>query len=667
MQTPNPTAVGGPEPRSELERLRALKRQALELASTHLDALDVFNLSRDLHPLGRLADGPLAVGGFASVVPDRQDGSARASLASTAACVRSLLVCRDVKPGHADYRELLATLVQRHQDGELSTYGLEHLNSFTIGQLLPVLREMVGSSPEAEVEKLVADGVGRLRGELDGDGVAIPMKGEPELENARALPHGYLTYWALVAVAAWDDVDESARSSLRWSETELYRQLALFQTGHDERSDAYQLGYNLLIQYRFNRFQLGESLVRLGLRSLFSAQLDRGIWEKRDPIFRYGDHGEAYCFSFELLSSLLHELRDEWWLLVPCEEHLERAMGWAARNALRQYGPPLWRSAHLVEEKTPESWATAEVYSFLQLYAAYLSWRIQSIIQQEFRSEPGRAPNPAAFDSLYQPEVRLPRGGGQVLLGDLLRDRLLEPLRLPGPSNTYSLVRNTDARGRARSGILFGPPGTGKTTYVRKVAEYLGWPLVVLDPSVFAQEGLPLIATVASRIFSMLVELEDTVVFFDEMEALMHTRSDAGGSFEQKFLTTSLLPKLQELADRATCLFFVATNHFDTIDPAAQRPGRFDFKLQIMPPSYDEKLRMARDCLGDEAFHTVEADLRRQPYRENIRLASRNEMLSLCEELRRRPQDAELILSHFRAELMDDDTFREEGASTSLV
>ena len=470
-----------------------------------------------------------------------------------------------------------------------------------------------------------------------------------------------------MAVAAWDDVDESARSSLRWSETELYRQLALFQTGHDERSDAYQLGYNLLIQYRFNRFRLGESLVRLGLRSLFSAQLDRGIWEKRDPIFRYGDHGEAYCFSFELLSSLLHELRDEWWLLVPCEEHLERAMGWAARNALRQYGPPLWRSAHLVEEKTPESWATAEVYSFLQLYAAYLSWRIQSIIQQEFRSEPGRAPNPAAFDSLYQPEVRLPRGGGQVLLGDLLRDRLLEPLRLPGASDTYSLVRNTDARGRARSGILFGPPGTGKTTYVRKVAEYLGWPLVVLDPSVFAQEGLPLIATVASRIFSMLVELEDTVVFFDEMEALMHTRSDAGGSFEQKFLTTSLLPKLQELADRATCLFFVATNHFDTIDPAAQRPGRFDFKLQIMPPSYDEKLRMARDCLGAEAFHTIEADLRRQPYRENIRLASRNEMLSLCEELRRRPQDAELILSHFRAELMDDDTFREEGASTSLV
>ncbi|MGB6161689.1 MAG: AAA family ATPase [Pseudonocardiaceae bacterium] len=158
------------------------------------------------------------------------------------------------------------------------------------------------------------------------------------------------------------------------------------------------------------------------------------------------------------------------------------------------------------------------------------------------------------------------------------------------------------------------------------MAEYLGWPLVV-----FAEEGLPLIATVASRVFAKLLELEDTVIFFDEMEALMHTRADVGVSFEQKFLTTSLLPKLQELADRAACLFFVATNHFETIDRATQRPGHFDFRLQIMPPSYEEKLRLARERLGPDAYRLLEADLRRQPYRENIRLASRNEMVSFVD------------------------------------
>jgi hypothetical protein len=653
----------------ELERLRGLKRQARDLASTHLEALDVFYLAADEQPLASLTRRRSTVAGFASVaLPQKQGrgGSARVSLASTAACVRSLLVCPEVKPGNADFTELVDNIAERHRSGDLSTYGLDHMNVFTLGQLLPALAEMASTSPEPALDGLTGDAVARLQAELANDGVAIPIKGDPDDDEPRVMPHGYLTYWALSALAAWDGHDgDVATPSLRWSETELYRQIALFQTGHDERSDAYQLGYNLLIQYRFNRSRLGNSLVELGLRTLFAAQLDRGVWEKRDPIFRYGDHGEAYCFSFELLSSLLRELRDDWSLLLPCEEHLTRAMEWAGRNAVRQHGPPLWHSAHLVEDKTPESWASAEVYSFLQLYASYLSWRIQSIVRAEFRSHPPREPDPAAFDGLYQPEVPL-ASGESVLLGDFLRDRLLEPLRVPGPAGGYSLVRIADPRAKARSGILFGPPGTGKTTYVQRVAEYLGWPLVVLDPSVFAEEGLPLIATVASKVFSKLLELEDTVIFFDEMEALMHTRTDAGGSFEQKFLTTSLLPKLQELADRTACVFFVATNHFETIDKAAQRPGRFDFKLQILPPSYDEKLRLARDRLGHEAYRLLETDLRRQPYRENIRLASRNEMVSLCDELRRRPEQAEEVLSHFRAELLDDDSFR-EGDAVTLV
>ena len=675
MQTPlsaagsglrGPNATTASERQETLGALRALKRRTSDLASTHLEALDHFYLSRDVGSLTRLAEGPVTVGGFANVVPPRdqpRDGTARASLASTAACVRSLLVSPAVKPGHADFTGLLKIVLERYENGQLSTFGLEHMNPFTIGQLLPVLSEVVGPEPEPAIDTLVADAAGRLERELDNQGVAMPAKTDPDADEQRFLPHGYLTYGALRALAAWGRHEgEFASRSMRWSEMELYRQIALFHSGHDERSDAYQLGYNLLVQYRFNRFRLGNSLIESGLRTLFEAQLDRGVWEKRDPIFRYGNHGEAHCFSFELLSSLLRDLRGEWSLLVPWEEHLSRAVEWAARNAVRRYGPPMWRSAHLVEDTTPQSWATAEVYSFLQLYTSYLSWRIQTIVRDGFRAESAQAPNPRAFDGLYQPEI--PRShDGPVSLGELLRERLLEPLRVPGEPPSYSLVRSANPRSKARSAILFGPPGTGKTTYVRKVAEYLGWPLVMLDPSDFAQEGLPLIATVATRVFSELLELEDTVILFDEMEPLMHSRADSTGSFEQKFLTTSLLPKLQELADRAACIFFVATNHLETVDAAAQRPGRFDFRLPIMPPSYDEKLRMARDCLGPELYAAAEAELRRQPYRTNIRLASRNEMLSLCEDIKRRPERMEDTLSQFRAELMDDERFRDEPAS----
>lgn len=109
---------------------------------------------------------------------------------------------------------------------------------------------------------------------------------------------------------------------------------------------------------------------------------------------------------------------------------------------------------------------------------------------------------------------------------------------------SYTLVQHPDRSQMIRSGILFGPPGTGKTTYLRRIARYLGWPLVILNPSDFAVQGLHLVPTVAADVFSKLLELEDTVIFFDEMEPLIRRRDDDGG-FEQSFLTTSLIPLLR--------------------------------------------------------------------------------------------------------------------------
>lgn len=651
---------------TDLDSLRALKHRAEELASTHLGALGMFHLAEDPNPLARSSDEVVGIGGFANFMPDQdvpRDGTARASLASTARCVRSLRVSRDIRRGNADYTPFIETVSARYASQDLATYGLSHLNPFTIGQVLPVLREVAGSDPSEEVRELADAAATCLRDEVCRKGVSVAVSSEePE---RRFPPHGYLTYWALVALAAWDELEpEKAANSLEWSETELYRQIALFATEDDERSDAYQLGYNLLVQHRFNRSDLGNSMIEVALRTLFSAQLERGVWEKRHPLFRYGDRGEAYCFSFELLATLLRQFRDEWEFLIPHESDLATALGWAERNALLQYGLPVWRSGHVIEEGRPESWATAEVYAFSQLYASYLSWRIESVVLEGFHGQPGRPPDAQAFQGLYQPEVMLPDPDGPVLLLDLLKERLVEPLRAPGERPVYSLVHHPDRSQLVRSGILFGPPGTGKTTYVRRVARYLGWPLVILDPSDFAVEGLHLVPSVAADVFSKLLELEDTVIFFDEMEPLMRRREEEGG-FEQSFLTTSLIPQLQELADRAACLFFVATNRYQSIDPAARRPGRFDFRLQILPPAYEEKMRMAEKMLGG-AFSDIEPELRDESHRKKLSLASRSEMLRLVQDMKRQPGDAGQVLAAFEAELADDPSIDEEAQYNSF-
>jgi SpoVK/Ycf46/Vps4 family AAA+-type ATPase len=150
------------------------------------------------------------------------------------------------------------------------------------------------------------------------------------------------------------------------------------------------------------------------------------------------------------------------------------------------------------------------------------------------------------------------------------------------------------------------------------------------------------------------LELEDTVVFFDEMEVLIRTRQGAAaGNFEEKFLTTSLLPKLQALYSEARSLFFVATNSFDTIDDAAKREARFDFKLQIMPPCFDQKLVMIKDRMGKVLGSKITHELAR--HRESVAYATLGEMEDVIRKLVARPvSDAEKVLDDFNPKLLKD-------------
>jgi hypothetical protein len=135
---------------TDLDSLRALKRRAEDLASTHLEALGLFHLAEEVSPLANLSDEVVGIGGFANLMPGEEvarDGTAKASLASTARCVRSLRVSRDLRRGNADYTPFIEAAIDRHARQDLATYGLDHLNPFTLGQVLPVLREVAGSDP----------------------------------------------------------------------------------------------------------------------------------------------------------------------------------------------------------------------------------------------------------------------------------------------------------------------------------------------------------------------------------------------------------------------------------------------------------------------------------------------------------------------------------------
>jgi transitional endoplasmic reticulum ATPase len=148
---------------------------------------------------------------------------------------------------------------------------------------------------------------------------------------------------------------------------------------------------------------------------------------------------------------------------------------------------------------------------------------------------------------------------------DLIEHKLVLPLSRPELAAEYGVDP-------PRSVILFGPPGTGKTTFARAVAGRLGWPFLELFPSrLGVSDG---VASGLNKVFAQIAELDHVVVFIDEVEEIAAARSLADTDVG---VVNELLKALVGFRERSGRLFVCATNSVRTLDAAFLRHGRFDY------------------------------------------------------------------------------------------
>jgi len=191
---------------------------------------------------------------------------------------------------------------------------------------------------------------------------------------------------------------------------------------------------------------------------------------------------------------------------------------------------------------------------------------------------------PSAMREVYieSPNIKYNDIGGLLDLKQELKEAVEWPLRHPQVFSTMGI--------RAPRGILlYGPPGTGKTLIAKAVANeseanfiYIKGPELISKWMGESEKGI-------RKIFEKARQASPCIIFFDEIDAIAHSRDFDEGSSGIHRVVNQMLTEMDGLQELNDVVVIAATNRIDLMDTGLLRPGRFDKILTTNVP--DEEAR----------------------------------------------------------------------------
>jgi transitional endoplasmic reticulum ATPase len=163
------------------------------------------------------------------------------------------------------------------------------------------------------------------------------------------------------------------------------------------------------------------------------------------------------------------------------------------------------------------------------------------------------------------------------------------------PAEHPELVQKYDVK--AIKGILmFGPPGGGKTMFMRAVAASMkGVTMLEISGAELADQDVNKAIAAIKEMFNRAVENAPSILFIDEIDGIAPKRKSATEKGVQ--LTTEFLQEMDGLRETPGVVLVCATNRPSALDPAILRPGRFDKRIFVQPPDEPHRAMMFQNYM----------------------------------------------------------------------
>lgn len=156
--------------------------------------------------------------------------------------------------------------------------------------------------------------------------------------------------------------------------------------------------------------------------------------------------------------------------------------------------------------------------------------------------------------------------------------------------------------------LVYGAPGTGKTTLALWLAQQLGRPVVLARLDGLISSYLGTTARNVGALFAF-ANRYDCVLVLDEFDAIAKVRDDPNEVGEIKRVVNALLQNLDARVGRGVTIGL--TNHEGLLDPAIWR--RFEVQLAVPLPEYEQRVEIALESLdgvnADQHNRHAEAQL----------------------------------------------------------